>query len=143
MKRNLILFVFLLLTSLLSAQSKQEKEVTDRVESLRQAMESADENSLKELTADQLSYGHSAGYVEGKDEFIRKLSSGENDFVTIALSNQSVSISGNAAIVRHRLDAKTNDGGKPNEIKLLVLMVWQKQGKDWKLLARQAVKILS
>jgi hypothetical protein len=143
MKRNLILFVFLLLTSLLSAQNKEEKAVADRVESLRQAMESADGNSLKELTADLLSYGHSAGYVEGKDEFVRKLTSGENDFVTIALSNQSISISGNAAIVRHRLDAKTNDGGKPNEIKLLVLMVWQKQGKNWKLLARQAVKILS
>lgn len=142
MKRNLLLFVFLLITSLLSAQSNEEKAIADRVESLRQAMETADEISLKDLAAEKLSYGHSAGYVEGKDEFIRKLTSGENDFVTIGLSNQSISISGNAAIVRHRLDAKTLDGGKPNEIKLLVLMVWQKQGKEWKLLARQAVKIL-
>ncbi len=142
MKRNFILFMFLLFTSLLSAQDNTEKKVAERVESLRQAMESADGISLKELTAEKLSYGHSAGYVEGRDEFIRKLTSGENDFVTIALSNQSISISGNAAIVRHRLDAKTLDGGKPNEIKLLVLMVWQKKGKEWKLLARQAVKIL-
>ena len=134
--------MFLLFTSLLSAQDNTEKKVAERVESLRQAMESADGISLKELTAEKLSYGHSAGYVEGRDEFIRKLTSGENDFVTIALSNQSISISGNAAIVRHRLDAKTLDGGKPNEIKLLVLMVWQKKGKEWKLLARQAVKIL-
>ena len=142
MKRNFILFMFLLFTSLLSAQDNTEKKVAERVESLRQAMESADGISLKELTAEKLSYGHSAGYVEGRDEFIRKLTSGENDFVTIALSNQSISISGNAAIVRHRLDAKTLDGGKPNEIKLLVLMVWQNKGKEWKLLARQAVKIL-
>jgi ketosteroid isomerase-like protein len=40
------------------------------------------------------------------------------------------------------LEAKTNDNGKPNDIKLLVLMVWQKQNKEWKLIARQAVKII-
>ena len=102
----------------------------------------ADEKLLNELTAEKLSYGHSAGYVEGKVEFIRKLTSGENDFVSISLSNQTISVSGNVAIVRHRLEAKTSDNGKPNDIKLLVLMVWKKQNKEWKLIARQAVKII-
>jgi hypothetical protein len=68
MKRNLILFVFLLLTSLLSAQNKEEKAVADRVESLRQAMVSADGNSLDYLTAEKLSYGHSNGVIEDKKE---------------------------------------------------------------------------
>ncbi|MEK7226911.1 MAG: nuclear transport factor 2 family protein, partial [Bacteroidota bacterium] len=34
----------------------------------------------------------------------------------------------------------TNDGGKPGEVHLLVMLVWQKQGGKWILLARQAVK---
>lgn len=142
MKKNFILSICLLGSTFLFAQDKTEKAVADRVDLFRQAMISADRNSLNELTAEKLSYGHSAGYVEGKTEFIRKLTIGENDFVTIALSNQSIIINDNVGIVRHRIDAKTMDGGKPNEIKLLVLMVWQKQGKEWKLLARQAVKIL-
>ena len=143
MKRNLILFVFLLLTSLLSAQSKQEKEVTDRVESLRQAMVSADGNSLDNLTAEKLSYGHSNGLIEDKKEYIRQITSGENAYLKLDHSKQSISISGKAAIVRLQFQAETMADGKPSASKLHVLMVWQKQGKDWKLLARQAVKILS
>jgi hypothetical protein len=45
------------------------------------------------------------------------------------------------AIVRHKLNATTNDSGKPGEVHLLVLLIFQKDHKEWKLLARQAVKI--
>lgn len=141
-KKCLIIFCFLIIFSVGFSQEKIEKVVANRVELFRQAMVSADENLLNELTAEKLNYGHSAGYVEGKVEFIRKLTSGENDFVSISLSNQTISVSGNVAVVRHRLEAKTTDNGKPNDVKLLVLMVWQKQKKEWKLIARQAVKII-
>jgi ketosteroid isomerase-like protein len=143
MKRNLILFVFLLLTSLLSAQNKEEKAVADRVESLRQAMVAADGNSLDYLTAEKLSYGHSNGLVEDKKEYIRKIISGENDYLKLDHSDQSIVISGKSAIVRLLFQAETMADGKTSSAKLKVLMVWQKQGKEWKLLARQAIKILS
>ncbi len=143
MKRSLILFVFILINSLLSAQSKEEKAVADCVESLRQAMVSADGNTLDELTAEKLSYGHSNGLIEDKKEYIRKITSGENVYVKLNHSNQSVSISGDAAIVRLQFQAETIADGKPGASKLYVLMVWQKQGKKWKLLARQGVKIIS
>jgi len=143
MKRSLILFVFILINSLLSAQSKGEKAVADCVESLRQAMVSADGNTLDELTAEKLSYGHSNGLIENKKEYIRKITSGENVYVKLNHSNQSVSISGDAAIVRLQFQAETIADGKPGASKLYVLMVWQKQGKKWKLLARQGVKIIS
>jgi len=45
------------------------------------------------------------------------------------------------AIVRHIFKAKTNDGGKPGEVNIRVLLIWQKQKGGWKLLARQAVRI--
>ena len=79
--------------------------------------------------------------VEGKAEFISKIVSGKSDFVSIGLNNQTIAVSGSTAIVRHRLDAKTNDNGKPGEVHLQVLLVWQKLHGHWKLLARQAVKI--
>jgi ketosteroid isomerase-like protein len=139
---SVALFVFISTFSL-PAQDKAEKIVSNQVEMLRQAMVSADEVALSNLVAEKLSYGHSAGYVEDKKEFIRKLTSGENDFTKIDISNQTISISGDAAVVRHRLDGMTMDGGKPTQIKLLVLMVWQKNHGIWQLLARQAVKITS
>lgn len=139
---SVTLFFFISTFSLL-AQHKAEKVVGSQVKMLRQAMVSADEVALSNLVAEKLSYGHSAGYVEDKKEFIRKLTSGENDFTKIDISNQTISISGDVAIVRHRLDGMTMDGGKPTQIKLLVLLVWQKNHGVWQLLARQAVKILT
>lgn len=124
----------------LNAQTKNEISVANAVEQLRKAMIDADSVMLYYLTAEQLSYGHSGGHVENKSEFIEKIVSGKSDFVTIELLNQTISISKKIAIVRHKLNATTNDKGKPSEVHLSVLLIWQKQHGDWKLLARQAVK---
>lgn len=123
-----------------AAQSAEQKAVSEAVEKLRVAMIDADKTILDKLTSDSLSYGHSTGRVETKSEFIGNLLSGKSDFVTIDLTEQTISISGDAAIVRHIFSATTNDNGKPGTTKLKVLLVWQKQKVGWKLLARQAVK---
>jgi ketosteroid isomerase-like protein len=101
----------------------------------------ADKTALENIAADDLSYGHSAGKIEDKAEFVRAIVSNESDFVTINLTDQTIKIAGNVAIVRHKLAATTNNNGQPGTAKLSVLLVWQKQKGDWKLLARQAVKI--
>ncbi|RYF14680.1 MAG: nuclear transport factor 2 family protein, partial [Flavobacteriales bacterium] len=59
----------------------------------------------------------------------------------IDLKNQTIKITGKTAIVRHELHAKTNDGGKPGDVHIGIMLVWQQQGNDWKLLARQAYKL--
>lgn len=141
MSRNILSFIFLILATLTQAQQKTQDAVASRVDQLRLAMVAADPAALAELSSDMLSYGHSAGVVEDKKEFIRRIISGESDFTEILLSDQAISISKNTAVVRHRFDAKTNDNGKPGQVKLHVLQIWQKQGKSWKLLARQAVRI--
>ena len=124
------------------AQSKEELAVTAAVESLRKAMIDGDKTGLQDITADQLSYGHSSGKVEDKTTFIDNIATGKSDFVTIDLTNQTIAIAGDAAIVRHVLTATTNDNGTPGNVKLSILLVWQKQKGQWKLLARQAVKVM-
>lgn len=128
---------------LVKAQSKKSvKEVATAVESLRKAMVDADSLALDELTADSLSYGHSGGMLQTKNEFIHSITSGASDFVTIDLSDQKITISGNTAIVRHILSAATNDAGKgPGTVKIGILLVWVKNKSGWHLLARQAVKV--
>lgn len=122
-------------------QSKDQKAVADVVEKLRIAMIDANKDALENLVSDSLSYGHSSGHVEGKKEFVENLVSGKSDFVTIELSAQTISIVNNIAIVRHTLTATTNDGGKPGTAKIHVLLVWEKTKGEWKLVARQAVKL--
>jgi ketosteroid isomerase-like protein len=123
------------------AQSKDESAVAAAVESLKKAMIDADKAGLQKITAEQLSYGHSSGKVEDKTTFIENIVSGKSDFVTIDLTNQTIAVSGDAAIVRHTLSATTNDSGNPGSVKLNILLIWQKQKGEWKLLARQAVKV--
>jgi ketosteroid isomerase-like protein len=135
-----IVVLFLGINTIVAAQSKQEKAVAEAVENLRKAMVDGNRAELEKLVSDKLSYGHSGGHIDDKKEFVEKLAGGSSDFVTIDLTEQTISLSGKIAIVRHKLSATTNDGGKPGEVHLLVLLVWQKQGSQWVLLARQAVK---
>jgi hypothetical protein len=123
------------------SQAKNEKAVAAAVEQLRKAMVDADSVMLDMLTAPQLSYGHSGGHIDDKALFIQKITSGKSDFVTMEFTEQSITISKGTAIVRHKMNAVTNDNGKPGEVHLSVLLIWQKQHGQWKLLARQAVKI--
>ena len=60
---------------------------------------------------------------------------------TMDLTEQTIKIIGNTAIVRHKLFAETNNRNVPATVKLGILLVFQKTKKDWKLIARQAVKI--
>lgn len=126
----------------LKAQTNDEKQVATAVEKLRQALIDGKQGPLEAIAANELTYGHSNGKVQDKKAFVTALISGASDFVTIDLSNQTMKVVGNTAWVRHDLNGTSNDGGVPGVVKLRVLLVWQKQHGVWKLLARQAVKIL-
>ena len=141
--KYILSFILCMISFHLIAQSKDEKAVTAVVEKLRVAMIDPDRKALENLVSDSLSYGHSSGHIEGKKEFIESLVSGKSDFVTIDLSAQTISIVDNIAIVRHNLNATTNDGGKPGSVKIHVLLVWEKTKNGWKLVGRQAVKLSS
>lgn len=139
-----IIFIapLLLLIMTTQAQSKQETEVAQAVELLRKAMVDANRADLDAIASEKLSYGHSSGKVEGKKDFVENIASGKSDFISIELNDQTISVSGNTAVVRHELHAKTNDGGKPGEAHIKILLVFQKHGGKWLMLARQAVKMV-
>ena len=118
--------------------------VAAAAERLRVAMIDPTATALGALVSDDLSYGHSGGKVDTKASFISDLLDGKSDFVSITITDQTIKVvDANTAIVRHTLAADTIDSGKPGKVALKILGVWQKQGGDWKLLARQAVRITS
>jgi hypothetical protein len=142
MIKTFILFCCLLATtSCLFSQSADEKEVAARIEILRKVMIVPDSIILKDLAADDLVYVHSSGTVRDKQGFVDEFMKGWSVFTAITLSDQTIKISGNDAIVRHRLMADTHKENMPPKIDIIILMVWQKQQGKWKLLARQAAKI--
>lgn len=123
-----------------ASSASAEQAVAAAAEKLRVAMIDPTPTALSALVADDLSYGHSGGRVDTKDSFIGDLVAGKSDFVTIAITDQSIKVVGSSAIVRHTLTADTNDSGKPGKVQIKILGVWQQQSGQWKLLARQAVR---
>ena len=124
------------------AQTKDEQAVTTAVENMRKAMVDGSKTALEQLADKKLTYGHSNGKIEDKTLFVENLTNGNSDFVDINLTDQTITVEGTTAIVRHRLFAHTNDKGKaPGTVDLYILLVWHKVKGEWKLLARQAVKV--
>lgn len=125
------------------AQAKEQKEISSAVEQLRKALVDPDKTTLDRLSDDLLTYGHSNGRIENKKEFIDNLVNGNSDFLSIEFSDQTIVVSGNTAVVRHILKGDNHDKGKdPGKVNIAVLIVWQKKNGQWKMLARQAVKLV-
>ncbi len=124
------------------AESADAAAVAEAVASLTKAMLAADKAKLESLVADQLSYGHSSGTLQDKTVFVDVIVSKKTIYKSIELTNQTIAVAGNDAIVRHAWASESGTGdGKWNVSKIGVLQVWQKQGGSWKLLARQAFKV--
>lgn len=141
--RNKIFFVGLFSLFFLNAaaQKKDENNVKFALEVFRLALLNGDRAQLMQITTPELSYGHSSGVIETQAEFVEKLASGKSDFVKIEISNETIALYKNAAVVRHELYADINDGGIPGTVKLKVVLFWVETKNGWQLAARQAVKL--
>ena len=141
-KELLLTFCLILPCLLLSAQNKNEQAVAKAVQQLNQAMIDANHLMLDELTSKKLSYGHSSGLIEDKNAYITAIVDGVSGFTSIDLTDQTIALSENVAIVRHKMLANTdNKGQQPGKISLGVLQIWQKEKGKWLLLARQATRL--
>ncbi|EHQ24488.1 nuclear transport factor 2 family protein [Mucilaginibacter paludis] len=142
MKKIILLFTVVLgIAAGTHAQTKDEADVAAAVEKMRLAMISANKADLENIASDNLTYGHSSGKLQNKAEFVDAFISKASVFVTITLTDQTIKITGTTAIVRHKLNAETADGGKPGTVNLGIMLVFVKQHGAWKLLARQAYKL--
>ncbi|MFT4204897.1 MAG: nuclear transport factor 2 family protein [Chitinophagaceae bacterium] len=143
-KLSLLAFgTMLLCGSVFAQKSNPEKEVEQTVQGFTKALEDGDTAKLRAMTVEGLTYGHSSGKIQDQEAFLKALSDGSSDFVKIDISEQQIQVFGNTAVVRHILSASTNDDGKPGNVKLKILLVFQKHKKEWKLLTRQAVKFVN
>jgi ketosteroid isomerase-like protein len=121
----------------------EEAIVAKSVEAFRAAQVAADAKAFDALCAAELSYSHSDGRVETKAEFIANATNGKSKFLSLAYKDPTIRVVGTAAIVRfHWLgESESIPEGKKNSTNLHILMNWQKQGADWKLLSRASTKL--
>jgi ketosteroid isomerase-like protein len=125
------------------AASADDEAVAKKVEAFRLAQIASDPKALGALCADEVSYSHSNGKVEDKATFVTNATDGKSKFLSIEYQDPTIKVVGPAAIVRFHWVAEQEmvADGKKVPTNLHILMNWQKQGDDWKLLSRAATKL--
>ena len=125
------------------AASADDDAVAKNVEAFRAAQIAANAEALASLCAAELSYSHSDGRVEDKATFIANATNGKSKFLSLEYQDPRIRVVGPAAIVRFHWvgEQEAVADGKKSSTNLHILMNWQKQGADWKLLSRAATKL--
>lgn len=125
------------------AGSPDEEAVAKHLEAFRAAQLAADGKALAALCAEELSYSHSSGVVQDKAAFLAGATAGKAKMLWLKYDEPSIRVVGPAAIVRFHWthESESIPDGKKSGANLHILMNWQKQGADWKLLSRAATKL--
>ena len=121
----------------------EEDVVAKNVEAFRAAQFAANAEILAALCAAELSYSHSDARVEDKATFIANATNGKSKWLSLQYQDTWVRVAGDAAIVRFHWvgESEAVADGKKSATNLHILMNWQKQGADWKLLTRGSTKL--
>lgn len=125
------------------AVSVDEEAVAKRLEALRAAQFAHDAKALEALCADELSYSHSDAHIEDKATFIKNATADTSKFLSLDYKDPWIRVIGDTAIARFHwvAEGETVPEGKKSSTNLHVLTIWQKQGGEWKLLARASTKL--
>ncbi|MBR1120449.1 nuclear transport factor 2 family protein [Bradyrhizobium lablabi] len=119
-----------------------EDEITKKLEAFRAAQQAGNADGLAPLLAEELSYSHSLGQLDDKAKLLSGVKNANYKWTTLEYKNPTVKVVGPAAIVRFNFvgEQEFTDGKKTPQ-NLAILMNWQKQGSEWKLLSRSATKL--
>jgi ketosteroid isomerase-like protein len=125
------------------ALSADEQTVAKKLEAFRAAQFAKDAKALDALTATDLSYSHSDAHIEDKATFVKNATGDTSKFVSLDYKDPTIKVVGTNAIVRFHWVAQSEAtaDGKKSDTNLAILMIWQKQGGTWKLLARASTKL--
>ena len=131
-----------LLTALPAFAGADEDAVLKNVEAFRKAQAAGNAEALVSLLADDLSYSHSNAKVDTKASLLDGVAKANYKWTSLEYKDPTVKVTGPAATVRFTFvgEQEFTDGKKTPQ-NLHILMNWQKQGSDWKLLSRAATKL--
>ena len=107
---------------------------------LHQKLISNDE-ALPGYLDENLTYGHSNGWIETKTDVIADLKSGKIKYNEIKEDSMTEVVEDSLGYVRFVGNFNATLDGKQALVHLKVLEIWRKKNNSWQLFARQAVKI--
>ena len=133
----LVFFVF----GFSQAFSRKEKSLMSQVSKLDSLMEN-NNSKILELFSDDVSFGHSNGWIQNKDDFKKDFESGKVKYQSVKQTElKEFKIKNKFANVRRIIAVKGLYKNETFEMKLSVLEFWIKQKGIWKLWSRQSVSL--
>ena len=131
-----------LLAALPAFAGADEDAVAKNLETFRAAQAAGKADAIAPLCMDELSYSHSSAKIDTKASLLDGVAKANYKWTSLDYKDPTIRVVGPAAIVRFTFvgEQEFNDGKKTPQ-NLHILMNWQKQGNDWKLLSRAATKL--
>lgn len=134
------LTILFFLSAFAAVAQTDEEKLTVTMKEFHQSLVKKNTVSINQQTDKALSYGHSNGWVETKNDMLKNLETGYISYQSYKEDSIGVVMNGSMANVRFIADIGATLNGNTAVYHLKVLEVWVKKGKRWVLFARQAVK---
>ena len=119
----------------------QPSSLKETVVKLEKALVAKDTTALKQLLHQDLTYGHSNGWIETKEDIIKNLTSGKLIYHKIESDSVGWKTGANWASRRSHTKIEATLNGNALHLNLHVLQVWLKTKQGWQLVARQSTKL--
>ena len=135
------IFALVILMSVVHVGVAQTSFLKDAAAKLDKALVQKDSVALKQLLHKNVTYGHSSGWVQTKQQVLDDFKSGKLTYIKIENEDSKWTVDKDWASVRTITNASVIVDGEKKDLKLHVLAVWWKTNKGWQLIARQSTKI--
>ncbi|WP_313599824.1 nuclear transport factor 2 family protein [Epilithonimonas vandammei] len=136
-----LLFCLFFFVGFSQTYSKKEKALLIQVSKLDSLMEN-NNSKILELFSDDVSFGHSNGWIQNKDDFKKDFESGKVKYQSVKQTElKEFKIKNKFANIRRIIAVKGLYKNETFEMKLSVLEFWIQQKGIWKLWSRQSVSL--
>jgi hypothetical protein len=140
MQRLVLVFSVLCFVSGAFAQI-DSVELKSAMQQLDKALLQKDEKMLQTVLHKDVSYGHSNGWIQNKNDILNDFASGKLIYSKIENNSSSiVTIGKKYATVKTNTNAEGIVNGTAFNLKLHILQFWVKTKRGWQLIARQSAK---
>jgi len=134
-----VLVLFIINSSFAQVDSVGLKEAMQRLD---KALLQKDEVVLRSVLNKDVSYGHSNGWIQSKDDILNDFKSGKLTYNKIENNSSAiVRISKKYATVKTNTNAEGSVNGTAFKLTLHIMQFWIKTKKGWQLIARQSAKL--
>jgi hypothetical protein len=138
---KLLFTIALFFTGLITVAQIDSLGLKEAMQKLDKALMEKNETVLKQVLHKNVSFGHSNGWIQRKDDILGDFKSGKLTYNKIEnRSTAIIDISKKWATIKITTNAEGVVNGNTFKLTLHVLQVWMNTKKGWQLYARQSAK---